>query len=64
MEARNIYPTKKKITDEELKPLNIICNDVLGKLDKSKVNFVILLLLRLFRVASTLSLGILRAILR
>ena len=31
MEDRNIYPTKRKITDKELKTLNIIRNDVLGK---------------------------------
>ncbi|MCL2117578.1 MAG: ISAzo13 family transposase [Planctomycetaceae bacterium] len=31
MEDRNIYPTKRKITNEQLNALNIIRNDVLGK---------------------------------
>ena len=31
MEDRNIYPTKRKITDEAMETLSIIRNDVLGK---------------------------------
>ena len=31
VEDRNIYPTKRKISDEEMKKLNIIKNDTLGK---------------------------------
>jgi len=31
MEDRNIYPTKRKITDEEMKTLKIVQNEVLGK---------------------------------
>ena len=31
MEDRNIYPTKRKITDEEMDALNIFRNYVLGK---------------------------------
>jgi len=31
MEDHNVYPTKRKVTDEEMDALNIVCNDVLGK---------------------------------
>ena len=31
MEDRNIYPTKRKISDEEMKMLNFRANDALGK---------------------------------
>jgi hypothetical protein len=31
MEDRNTYPTKRKITDEQMEALNLIKNDVLGK---------------------------------
>jgi len=31
MEDRNIYPTKRKITDGEMKTLKMIQNEVLGK---------------------------------
>jgi hypothetical protein len=31
MEDHNIYPTKRKITDQQLNALNIIRNDILGK---------------------------------
>jgi len=31
MEDRNIYPTKRKISDDEMNSLNISCYDVLGK---------------------------------
>ena len=31
MEDHNIYPTKRKITNEQLNALNIIRNDILGK---------------------------------
>jgi transposase len=31
MEDRNVYPTKRKITDEEMDALSIVRNDVLGK---------------------------------
>jgi hypothetical protein len=31
MEHRNIYPIKRKISDEEMKKLNIVQNDTLGK---------------------------------
>ena len=31
MEDRNIYPTKRKISDEEMDALNILKNDLLGK---------------------------------
>jgi len=33
MEDHNTYPTKRKITDEQLNALNIVRNDVLGKLN-------------------------------
>ena len=31
MEDRNLYPTKRKITDEKMEKLNIVQNELLGK---------------------------------